>query len=106
MYYIPLSNNSLKSHINESPNLLRFINNFHKKFLKDLPAVQKNAHDHQSTKRSKTGIIEMDDDKYFSQLTPKIFAICIAGMAMVAFAMKNGIFHVRNFCSFYPKNNF
>lgn len=92
IYYIPISNNPLKMHMNECPSLIEYVEKFRKKYLSDIEVCTDPAKIIKP--KTASGIIESDDDKYYSKIGPKLFAVFVAFSAMSLFAVKQGIFQV------------
>lgn len=87
IYYIPIGNNPLKMHMNECPSLIKYIERFRRKYLADIEVTD-------TVIKSKTGIVENEDDTYYLAVGPKIFSAVVAFGAMSLFAMKQGFFQV------------
>lgn len=92
LYYIPLANNPIKTHIHECPNLLQFLEKFGKKFLSNelkQYALEKPVLSTNDPTNSET--------KNLSTHGPKIISVIVALAVMTAYAIRNGIFSVSFF---------
>lgn len=84
-----MTNNPIKMHIQECPNLLKFVENFGKKFFAD---------ELKSYEMEKPNISSNDltnnETKDLSKHWPKIVSLLVALGAMTLYAIRNGIFSV------------
>lgn len=89
LYHIPMANNPIKSHIQECPNLLQFVDKFGKKFM----ATELKLYELERPNLSTNDLTNSDTD-HLSKHGPKILSVIVALTVMTAFAIRNGIFRV------------
>lgn len=89
LYYIPMANNPIKTHIHECPNLLQFLDKFGKTFMSDELKQYE-----QDRPNLSTNDLTNSDANSLSKHGPKIISVVVALGAMTAFAIRNGLFSV------------
>lgn len=95
LYYIPMANNPIKSHIQECPNLLNFVDKFGKKFLaNELKECERERPNVSST----NDLSNSEASDSWSKHGPKIVSVFVALVVMGTFAIRNGIFSVSCMC--------
>lgn len=89
LYYIPMANNPIKTHIHECPNLLQFLEKFGKKFMSnELKQYE------QEKPNLSTSDLTTSETKNLSKHGPKIISVIVALAVMTTYAIRNGIFSV------------
>lgn len=91
LLHIGVTNNDLKSHINECPNLLAYIKRIRTKYLTDVKVPEKVHSSFDGVKR----LFISEEDGALSRTSLKIIAGVTAVGAMVIFAITHGILEVR-----------
>lgn len=91
MYHMQLQNNDLKSHINECPSLVKFMNTIRSKYLAD---IKVNAVE-QKTVCSRVKHVFVDKESgSISNGTLKVIAGIVAVSSMIVFALTHGILEI------------
>ncbi|KAG4077219.1 hypothetical protein HA402_005274 [Bradysia odoriphaga] len=101
LYHIPMANNPIKSHIQECPNLLQFLDKFGKKFM----ATELKLYEQDRPNLSTNDLANSDSDR-LSKHGPKILSVLVALAAMTAFAIRNGIFRISSSDDGYDVSGF
>lgn len=89
LYYIPMANNPIKTHIHECPNLLQFLEKFGKKFMID----ELKKYEQEKPNISSSDLTN-SEPKGLAKHGPKIVSVLIALTVMTTYAVRNGIFSV------------
>lgn len=90
LLHIPLQNNDLKSHINECPNLLKFLNRIRNKYLLDIKVEMEQKAMFDNVKK----IFLNKDNQTLSNTTIKIIAGLVAVSSMAFFAFTHGMVEI------------
>ncbi|KAJ6646902.1 Metaxin-1 like [Pseudolycoriella hygida] len=89
LYHIPMTKNPVKSHIQECPNLLKFLDKFGKRFF----STELKSYENERPNLS-TNDLSNSETKNLSKHGPKILSALFAITVMSVYAIRNGIFSI------------